>query len=116
MTVNSFLKKLLKFRDDRDWQQFHNPKNLAISLSLEANEVLEHFQWLDLAQSKTYSRQHKAEIAEEMADVFNYLLLLAHDLDIDIVEESAKKLDKSKDKYPVAKSKGSSKKYTKLSS
>jgi dCTP diphosphatase len=116
MTINTLLKKLLKVRNDRDWQQFHNPKNLAISLSLEANEVLEHFQWLDLAQSKTYSQQHKAEIAEEMADVFNYLLLLAHDLDIDIVEESSKKLDKNSAKYPIKKSKGNSKKYTKLSS
>lgn len=114
MTIKSLLKKLIKFRNDRDWQQFHNPKNLAISLSLEANEVLEHFQWLDLKQSTTYSRKHKAEIAEEMADVFNYLLLLAHDLDIDIVAESSKKLDKNQDKYPIAKSKGSCKKYTKL--
>lgn len=116
MTINSLLKKLLKFRKDRDWEQFHNPKNLAVSLSLEANEVLEHFQWLDFDQSKAYGKQHKEEIAEEMADVLNYLLLLAHDLDVDLVEQSLKKISKNSDKYPISKSKGSSKKYTKLSS
>lgn len=114
MSLNTLLKKLLKFRKDRDWKQFHNPKNLAISISIEANEILEHFQWLDLIESKKYAIENKEEIAEEVADVFNYLLLLSHDLKINLIEESVKKIEKNNKRYPVEKSKGSSKKYTKL--
>ncbi len=114
MSLNTLLKKLLKFRKDRDWKQFHNPKNLAISISIEANEILEHFQWLNPAESKKYAIKNKEEIAEEIADVFNYLLLLSHDIKIDLIEESINKIEKNSKRYPIEKSKGSSKKYNKL--
>lgn len=114
MSLNLLVKKLLEFRKARDWEQFHNPKNLAESISIEANEVLEHFQWLDLEQSNKYSKKHKQELAEEMADVFNYLILLAYDLNIDLVDESIKKIEKNNKKYPVEKSRGTSKKYNRL--
>ena len=114
MSFDKLLKKLLHFRKERDWEQFHNPKNLAISLSIEANELLEHFQWLNLDESQEYSQKHKDEIAEEMADVLNYLLLMADNLNINLINSAIKKIEKSKKKYPVEKSKGSSKKYNKL--
>lgn len=114
MSIDELVKKLLKFRKKRNWEQFHNPKNLAISISLEANEILEHFQWLSLEESINYSKKNKEEIAEELADVLNYLLLLAHDLDIDLIESSHLKVEKNDEKYPVNKSKGKSLKYTKL--
>ena len=81
-----------KFRDERNWKQFHNPKDLAISLVLEAGEVMEHFQWKSKegAMGK-YIRTHKKEIGEEISDVLYYTLLLAHDLDIDV--EKASKLE-----------------------
>lgn len=114
MSIDYLIKELINFRKKRDWKKFHNPKNLAISISLEANEILEHYQWLSFDESHKYSKENKEEIAEEMADVFNYLLLLAHDLDIDLVEESKKKIKKNNKKYPIEKSKGKSLKYTKL--
>jgi NTP pyrophosphatase (non-canonical NTP hydrolase) len=103
---------LIQFRKARDWEQFHNPKDIAISLSLEAAEVLEHFQWRSPAEIDNYIKQHKSDIGEELADVFNWILLLAHDLDIDILQASEDKIEKNGKKYPVAKAKGSHKKYT----
>lgn len=105
------IKKILQFRDDRDWKQFHNPKDLAISISLEASELLEVFQW----SGEDISAENKMDkIREELADVINYCVLMADacNLDIDeIVEEKIKANDK---KYPVDKSKGRSDKYDKL--
>jgi len=106
--------KILAFRDERDWEQFHTPKNLAISLSLEASEVLEHFQWKTDEEVKEYIKTHKEEIGDELGDVFNYLLLLAHATDIDIIEAAENKIVKSAQKYPIDKAKGSAKKYNEL--
>jgi len=106
--------KLLKFRKDRDWEQFHNPKDIAISLALEAAEVLEHFQWKSAEEINEYCKKHKEDIAEELADVFNWIVLLAHDLDIDILEASKKKISKNALKYPIEKAKSNHKKYTEL--
>lgn len=111
---SDLLKKILKFRKERNWKKFHTPKNLAISISLEANELLEHYQWLSTKESLNYSKKNKTEISEEMADVFIYLLLMAHDLDIDLLDASIKKIKKNNKKYPVEKSKGTSKKYNKF--
>ena len=112
--IKKLTERIIKFRDARDWKQFHKPKDLAVSLSLEAAEVLEHFQWKNEMEAVEYVKTHKDEIAEELADVLNYLLLTAYEFDIDIVEALNKKIDKSENKYPVEKAKGNAKKYTEL--
>jgi NTP pyrophosphatase (non-canonical NTP hydrolase) len=103
-----------EFRDARDWRQFHNPKDLAISLSLEASEVLEHFQWKSKEEIKKYVKENKNEIAEELADVFYWVLIMSYDLDIDIEKALKLKMKKNAKKYPVKKAKGKHTKYTKL--
>ena len=108
------LDKLIAFRKERDWEQFHKPKDLALSLVLEASEVLEHFQWKSEEEIKEYVKTHKDDIAEELADVFNWVLLLSHDLDIDVIEASEKKIVKNGEKYTLEKSKGNATKYNKL--
>ncbi|MBP7806560.1 nucleotide pyrophosphohydrolase [Candidatus Gracilibacteria bacterium] len=105
---------ILAFREERDWKQFHNPKDCAISLSLEASEVLEHFQWKTPEEIKTYIETHRDDIGEELADVFYWVLLMSHDLGIDLEDAFQKKLIKSGEKYPVDKAKGKSTKYDKL--
>ncbi len=112
--IKKLTDRIIKFRDARDWKQFHKPKDLAISLNLEAAEVLEHFQWKSEKEIDEYVKTNKEEIADELADVLNYLLLTAHDLDIDIVDALNKKIDKSEMKYPVEKAKGKHTKYNKL--
>ena len=107
-------KKVLKFRDDRNWKKFHNPKNLAISISVEANELLEHFQWKNLKESKEYAKNNKDEISSEIADIIIYLLYLCHDLNIDLADSIDKKLKENNSKYPISKSKGKSLKYDQL--
>lgn len=110
--IQNLIQKIIMFRDERDWSQFHTPKNLAISLSLEASEVLEHFQWKTDKEIKDYLISNKEEIADELGDVLNYLLLLANRADIDIVQATENKIKKNEEKYPIEKVKGSSKKYT----
>ncbi|CAN5722267.1 nucleotide pyrophosphohydrolase [soil metagenome] len=105
---------IVKFREERDWKQFHNPKDLAISMMLEAGEVLEHFEWMNKEEQWKKVESHKEEISEELADVFSYLLLLCNDLDIDLSDAFIKKLEKSSKKYPVDKAKGNHTKYTEL--
>lgn len=112
--VKALTKKLIAFRNARDWEQFHNPKDLTLSLALEAAEVLEHFQWKSEAEVKEYTKKHKDEIGEELADVFNWILVMSHDLGIDILKASEKKIKSNGEKYPVAKSKGKATKYTQL--
>lgn len=112
--LDELTKKLSKFRKDRDWEQFHNPKDIAISLSLEASEVLEHFQWKNAEEIKAYTKIHKDEIGEELADVFNWVILLSHDLNIDIFEAAQNKIQKNAEKYPQDKANGNHKKYTEL--
>ena len=104
--------KIKKFRDERDWMQFHNPKNLACSISIEANELLEHFQWCTPEESLTIAREKKREISHEIADVAVYLIELADNLEIDLAEAIAEKMAHNEAKYPADKVRGSSKKYT----
>jgi NTP pyrophosphatase (non-canonical NTP hydrolase) len=109
------LQKLIRiFCDERDWDQFHNPKDLAISWALEAAEVMEHFQWKNSDEMMKHSTDHKDDVAEELADVFYWVLLLSNKLDIDLVDAFKKKMVKNEQKYPIAKAKGSHKKYTEL--
>lgn len=98
------IKKIIHFRDERDWRQFHTPENLAKSISIEAAELLENFQW-----SAEFSKE---EVSEELADVFIYCVLMAESLNINLLEEANRKLEKNATKYPIDKSKGTSKKYT----
>ena len=111
MIDQEIIDKIIKFRNDRNWSQYHTPKNLAISLSLEANELLELFQWVD---SNEAIENSKAEIKDELADIIIYSILMADRMDLDIEEIVAKKLKKNNLKYPVNKSYGSNAKYTEL--
>ncbi len=104
----------LRFRDERHWKQFHNPKDLALTLALEAAEVLEHVQWRTAEELDAHLRARKTEVADELADVLHVVLLLAEHLDIDLGEAFAKKMVKNAKKYPVAKARGSARKYTEL--
>lgn len=105
-------KKLKTFAHERDWEQFHSPKNLVMALSVEASELLEHFQWLTEQQSAMLDADKKQEVAYEMADVFIYLLRLATELDVDLEKFVTDKIKINAEKYPVEKVKGSAKKYT----
>lgn len=105
------LQRIRQFSIDRDWDKFHDPKNLAISLQLEASEVLELFQWTKDNQLKPGK---EAEIGDELADVFYWLLLLANHYNIDLVQALDKKMDQNEKKYPIEKSKGRADKYTDL--
>lgn len=105
---------IIKFRDARDWKQFHNPKDIALSLMLEAGEVLEHFQWKNKEEVEKYVKTNKQEIGDELADVLYWVLLMSHDLNIDIVKAAKKKLTQNKKKYPIIKSKGRHTKYNQL--
>lgn len=108
-------KKVAKFRDDRDWKQFHTPKDLAMSVAIEAAELMECFQWKSKEDIENYiCKNESIKITEEMADVLIYLLNLADILNIDIAQALIDKLDKNDKKYPVEKAKGKSTKYNKL--
>ena len=109
-----FQKRVVAFRDARDWEQFHNPKDLAVSLLLEAAEFLEHFQWKSSDEIKTHLRHKGRDVSDELADVLYWVLLIAHDLKIDINDALEQKMVQNEKKYPVSKSKGSHKKYTEL--
>ncbi|MFD4820866.1 nucleotide pyrophosphohydrolase [Peribacillus butanolivorans] len=109
--MDDLIKKIIKFRDDRNWKQFHNAKDLAISLSLEANELLENFQW----KSSHEALKNKAEnIEDELADILIYSILFADEIKVDINEIISRKLQKNTIKYPINKSYGSNKKYNEL--
>jgi len=99
---------LLDFRDERDWAQFHNPKDLALALNIEAGELLESFLW------KTSEQADIGKIREELADVFAFAFLLAEECDLDVKQIVLEKIKKNALKYPVEKAKGSAKKYTEL--
>lgn len=112
--IDDLTKRIVAFRDARDWKQFHNPKDLAVSLVLEAAEVMEHFQWKNKEEMEKYVVEAKQEIGEELADVLYWVLLLSHDLNIDVVDSFDKKMQKNEQKYSVEKAKGNHKKYTAL--
>ena len=112
--ISELQQRVVAFRDARDWKQFHNPKDLSISLLLEASELLEHFQWKTIEEMQEHLQKHKADVSEELADIFYWVLLIANDLDIDLKEAFNKKLAKNEKKYPVHKATGNHKKYTEL--
>ncbi|MGN6739511.1 nucleotide pyrophosphohydrolase [Dyella sp.] len=102
------------FAQEREWEQFHSPKNLATALSVEAAELLEHFQWLTEEQSRSLPGSKRDAVAEEVADVFLYLLQLSDKLGIDPLDAARRKLQLNAIKYPVERAKGTSKKYSEL--
>jgi len=112
--IKSITKRLIAFRDARNWSQFHNPKDCALSLSLEAAEVLEHFQWKNGEELSQYVRDNKDEIGDELIDVLYWVLLMSHDLDIDIESAFERKMVKNEAKYPVEKASGKHTKYSDL--
>ena len=103
-----------RFAADRDWQQFHAPKNLAMALSVEAAELLEHFQWLTEDASRRLSEEDLTKVREELADVLLYLVRLADELGVDLAAAARDKIELNARKYPVEKAKGRSAKYTEL--
>ncbi|WJE49903.1 nucleotide pyrophosphohydrolase [Peribacillus frigoritolerans] len=109
--IKELTDKVIQFRDNRNWKQFHNPKDLAISLSLEASELLENFQWKNSEEALS---KNKENIKDELADVIIYSMLLANDLNVDIAEIVNEKIEKNNIKYPVEKAFGVKTKYTDL--
>lgn len=103
--------QIIKFRDDRNWAQFHNPKDLALSISLEAAELLEVFQW---SGANTTCESKKNKIAEELADVVNYCVLMAAACGLNLDEIVREKLQRNSEKYPIEKAYGTSAKYTEI--
>ena len=106
--------RLRDFASAREWNQFHSPKNLAIALSVEAAELLEHFQWVSEKDSQSMPPDKLGKIDEEMADVFLYLIRLADMLNVDLIQAADRKIDTNSRKYPVEKARGNAKKYTEL--
>lgn len=104
--MKELIEEIDKFNKERDWDQFHSPENLAKSISIEAGELLECFQW--------NNNFNKDEVCEELADVFTYCIMMAEKLGVDLKEIILKKLDNTRKKYPVDKAKGVSTKYNKL--
>lgn len=115
-TIHELKLKVKKFCDDRDWDQFHNAKELAIAMNIESSELLEHFRWKKPEEVEALFRdtKKKEEIQDEMADVLYFLLRIAQMNNIDLSESLESKLEKNNKKYPIEKSKGSNKKYNEL--
>jgi len=107
------LKEILKnFARERDWEQFHSPKNLSMALIVEAAELCEHFQWLTEQESLNLGQEKLARVSEELADILIYLIRLADRLGIDLIKETYKKIEINEQKYPAQKVKGRANKYT----
>ena len=110
--IDRLNKELSRFRRDREWGKYHTAKNLAISVTVEAAELLEHFQWLDTGEELSPGR--KEEVEREIADVFIYLIMLSNELEVDLIQATWEKIEENAMKYPVDKSRGSSKKYNEV--
>jgi NTP pyrophosphatase (non-canonical NTP hydrolase) len=106
--MEEIIQELIKFRNERNWEQFHNPKDLALAINIEAGELLEEFLW------KKHEDANKEKIKEELADVFAYAFLLAEKYDFDVKEIVLDKIKKNGEKYPIEKAKGTAKKYNEL--
>ena len=106
--MQEIIDKLIQFRNDRDWKQFHNPKDLALAINVEAGELLEVFLWKNHEDAKV------EKVKEELADVFAYAFLLADKYDLDVKEIVLDKIKKNAEKYPIEKAKGTAKKYNEL--
>ena len=106
--------KIMKFRNDRDWEKYHDPKNLSQAISIEAAELQETFLWKSNDQARNLNEKEIQKVKEELADVFIFMVYMCHEFGIDLLEEVEKKLAINCRKYPIEKARGSSKKYTDL--
>ena len=113
-SISELTTRINAFRDARDWKQFHNPKDMAVSISIEAAELLEEFQWKNAAECEDHLRANREAVADEMADVAIYLFELADLMKMDLGSEMLRKLEKNAAKYPVEKARGSNRKYDEL--
>jgi len=112
--MQKLTKKLREFAKERDWDQFHSPKNLSMALSVEVAEIVEHFQWLTEEQSRNLPNDKLEEVETELADTLIYLVRLADKLEIDLLAAAQSKIEVNERKYSVSKAKGNAKKYTEL--
>ena len=113
--MDRLINELRRFAGERDWDQFHSPKNLAMALGSEVGELMEHFQWLTEQESSDLSPEQMAKVREEIADIQIYLARLADRLGIDPIEAAHEKVAENEKKYPVDKAKGNARKYTDFS-
>lgn len=113
-SINQLRDQLRNFAEERDWKQFHSPKNLAMALCGEIGELAHHFQWLTEEESAQLLSEKKEQVAEELADVLLYLVMLSESLDINLLDETKKKIEKNAARYPADKAKGNSAKYLDL--
>ncbi|MEW5821886.1 MAG: nucleotide pyrophosphohydrolase [Cyanobacteriota bacterium] len=114
--IDKLTEQILKFRDDRDWEQFHNLKDLSIGLNIESSELMELFLWKNADEVNDFisNEDNKTKVEDELADIFIFCLLVANKIDADIEKIVQLKLEKNSKKYPVDKSKGSAKKYNQI--
>lgn len=113
-SIKQMTEEIIRFRDARDWKQFHNAKDFAISLSLEAAEVLEHFQWKTADEVEKYVEENKEDVSDELADVLYWVISMCEMLKIDLSDAFSRKMKKNAAKYPIEKAKGKKLKYNKL--
>ncbi|MFT6068353.1 MAG: NTP pyrophosphatase (non-canonical NTP hydrolase) [Bacteriovoracaceae bacterium] len=112
LDIEKLKKKFSQFANERDWEQFHTPKNITMALSVEASELMEIFQWLKTGSKDELSKEQLNQVKEELADVLLYSIRLADLLDINLEEAIPEKMEQNAQKYPVEKARGNSKKYT----
>jgi NTP pyrophosphatase (non-canonical NTP hydrolase) len=112
--IAELMKEILKFRERRDWAQFHDPKNLAEAIAIESGELLEHFLWKTAAESRKITKEKREKLAAEIADILIFSMLFAHETGVDIEKAILDKIKHNETRYPVDKAKGSAKKYTEL--
>ena len=111
-TLDDLTNQVAKFCEERDWRQFHTPKDTAMAIAVEAGELVEHFLWQ--TDSEKYVKENKQDVSDELADILYNVLMFSHENDIDLTKAFEEKLAKNAAKYPVEKSKGKREKYTKL--
>ena len=111
-TLTDLTTLILRFRADRHWEQFHNPKDVALSLTLEAAELLELTQWKNGPELLEHLKANKEAVGDELSDILGWILILAHDQHIDLAQAFRQKIQKNEQKYPADKARGSAKKYT----
>lgn len=112
--ITDLQKQIFKFRNERNWRQFHNPKDCAAALVSEAVEILDHFKWKSDEEIVKYVKKSKKEIGDELSDVLYWILLMSHDLKIDLAKSFQKKMKQNEKKYPIHKAKGKHHRYTEL--
>ncbi|MDG1097454.1 MAG: nucleotide pyrophosphohydrolase [Methylophilaceae bacterium] len=115
-SLDNLRARINQFVHERDWAQFHSPKNLSMAMIVEAGEIVEHFQWMTEAESRNLDAEKKAQVGQELSDTFVYLLRIAEVCGIDLIDSANKKIDLNAKKYPIEKAKGSNAKYTEYQS